>query len=112
MAPLAIGLAYPGFLLLALAMDRHHRDLFRHAPDRMRRRHFQLGGWALLGLSLLPCLALWGGAIGWVAWLGVLSVAAWGLVFLLTYAPRTAILLAPLLPAAGLLASLTSLALA
>lgn len=67
MAPLALGLAYPGFLLLSLAMDRHHRELLQGRPDP---------------LAALP------------------------LVMLLTYAPRGALLLAPLLPAVGVLAAL------
>ncbi|WP_149536610.1 DUF3325 domain-containing protein [Siccirubricoccus phaeus] len=102
MAVLALGLAYPGFLLLSLAMDRHHRELLGGAPPRPRRLALRLTGAALLGLSTLPCFALWGWSIGPVAWCGVLTVAALGLVALLAFAPRAAVLLAPLLPVLGL----------
>lgn len=102
MAPLAFGLAYAGFLLLSLAMDRHHRDLLGGVPGRMRRWLFRIGGWALLGLSILPCGALWGWSFGAVAWCGVLTLAVLALVSLAPYAPRVALLAAPLLPALGL----------
>ena len=101
MAVLALGLAYPGFLLLSLAMDRHHRDLLGGSPGRVRRQLCRIGGWALLGLSILPCFALWGWSFGAVAWCGVLTLAAFTLVALTTYAPRAALLAAPLLPALG-----------
>ncbi|MCO6417753.1 DUF3325 domain-containing protein [Siccirubricoccus sp. KC 17139] len=101
MAALALGLAYAGFLLLSLAMDRHHRELLGGAPPRVRRLACRLGGAASLGLSILPCFALWGWSIGPVAWCGVLTLAAFGLVALLAFAPRAALLLAPLLPAVG-----------
>lgn len=91
MAALAFGLAYLGFLLLALAMDRHHRAMLGGVPGPRRRRLCRLGGAALLGLSLLPCFAAWGWSIGPVAWCGVLSLAAFVLVLLLTYAPRAAL---------------------
>ncbi|MDO9709101.1 DUF3325 domain-containing protein [Paracraurococcus lichenis] len=101
MAALAFGLAYPGFLLLSLAMDRHHRDLLGEAPPWPRRLACRLGGAGLLGLSGLPCLAVWGWSIGPVAWCGVLTLAASGLVALLAFAPRAALILAMLLPAVG-----------
>ncbi len=106
MAPLAFGLAYPGFLLLSLAMDRHHRELLRGVPSRPRQRLYRTGGWALIGLSIWPCFAHWGWPLGLVAWCGALTLAALPLVVLMTYAPRAALRLAPLIPVAGLLACL------
>ncbi|MBL6458380.1 DUF3325 domain-containing protein [Belnapia sp. T6] len=102
MAPLAFGLAYAGFLALALAMDRHHRDLLGGVPSRMGRLLFRGGGWMLLGLSIAPCCALWGPSFGAIAWCGLLTLAAFTLVSLTTYAPRAALLAAALLPALGL----------
>lgn len=98
---LAFGLAYPGFLLLSLAMDRHHRDLLSGPPGWLRRRLFRGGGWSLLSLSILPCIVLWGWSFGAVAWCGVLTLTAFVLVALATYAPRAALLAAPLLLALG-----------
>ncbi|RAI59571.1 DUF3325 domain-containing protein [Roseicella frigidaeris] len=106
MAALGFGLAYAGFLGLCLAMDRHHAELLRGRPAAGRRWLLRGVGWLLLGLSLLPCLALWGVGIGIVAWLGLLTVAAYSLVHLIPYAPRLALWLGPLLPLAGLALSL------
>ncbi|RVT97804.1 DUF3325 domain-containing protein [Rhodovarius crocodyli] len=104
MALLALGLAYPGFLLLALAMERHHRDLLGGVPLPPRRRLYTASGWLLLGLSLLPCAALWGWTFGVVAWLGVLAVAATTVAMLSTYHPRLALIAAPLVPVPGVVA--------
>jgi hypothetical protein len=104
MALLGFGLAYAGFLGLSLAMDRHHAELLGSRPAAARRLLLRGLGWGLLGLSLLPCLALWGGGIGFVSWLGLLTAAGLGLIFLIPYAPRLALWLGPLLPLAGLLA--------
>ncbi|MBK1680952.1 DUF3325 domain-containing protein [Rhodocyclus tenuis] len=79
---------YAGLLALSLAMDRHHAQVLRGKPGRSRRLALRLAGWGLLGLALWLCSLAWGWAIGPVAWFGLLSAAAFGLVFLLPYAPR------------------------
>ncbi|WP_313336894.1 DUF3325 family protein, partial [Comamonas sp.] len=48
----------------------------------------RLAAGLLLALALQRCMAASGAAVGAVAWLGWLSVAAWCLVLILSYAPR------------------------
>ncbi len=71
-------LAFAGFTLLALAMERHRKQL---APSRQAwrpptRRLLRLGGAGLLVLSVWACIHVWGAATGAVVWFGVLSAAA------------------------------------
>lgn len=91
---LAFFVCYGGMLGLCLAMNRHHAQVFRRPPGRLLGRGLRLGGWMLLGLALWLCGLAWGWAIGPVAWFGLLSAAALGLVFLLPHAPRLAAWLA------------------
>ncbi|WP_198085774.1 DUF3325 domain-containing protein [Variovorax sp. E3] len=82
-APLA------GFCALSLAMDRHCEDVFgRGSTPGAWRRWLQLGGAALLCLSLGASLQAAGGAIGWVLWLGALTAAALSTVGLLSAVPN------------------------
>ncbi len=108
MAAAAFALAYAGFLALCLSMDRHHQDLFARRPKPPRRLGLRGMGWALLALSAWICVLRWGWAEGTVGWLGLLTAAALLLVFLLPYAPRTALALGPALPILGALAFLLS----
>jgi len=88
----AFALAYLGMTGLALAMDRHHRQMFpsRHLPSTRARYAMRFASWGLLGLSAWACAHAWGAAVGAVAWFGVLMVAVLLLVWLLPYAPRWA----------------------
>ena len=92
---------YAGMLALCLAMDRHHAQVIKgKKPHPPRRIGLRIAGWSLIAGALWLCSLAWGWAIGPVAWLGLLSAAALGLVFLLPYAPRLAAglaLLGPLL---------------
>ena len=99
MIPLALALAYAGFTALCLAMERHYGEVFglRRVPAR-RALALRITGWALLALSLPPCVVARGWAMGVVLWCGVLSAAVLPLVLLLPYAPRLAAWLAPALP--------------
>lgn len=81
---------YGALFALSLAMDRHHAQVLHGKPGPARRWALRLGGWGLLGLALWLCSLAWGWAIGPVAWFGLLSAAAFALVFLLLYAPRFA----------------------
>jgi hypothetical protein len=97
--------SYAGWAALALAMDRHHRQLWRHAPSGNRSIALRAAGGAGLALSFAACIPHWGWAIGPVAWFGVLFASALGFVLLLTYAPRAAAGLALLAVPAGTVAA-------
>lgn len=91
---------YAALLGQCLAMDRHHAQVLHGKAGPARRWTLRLSGWLLLGLALWLCSLAWGWAIGPVAWIGLLSAAAFALVFLLPYAPRFAawlIVVGPLL---------------
>ncbi|WP_419899487.1 DUF3325 domain-containing protein [Roseomonas sp. USHLN139] len=104
---LGLALAYAGFLSLALAMERHHEQVFasRRIPV-LRARLCFWGGWLLLALSLWPLVADFGWGLGLVAWTGLLTAAAMPLALLLCYAPRLALCLGAAPLPAGLFALL------
>ncbi len=86
MIPLALGLAVCGFAALALSNPIHHRDVFNRLPTTRMRLSFRLGGWVLLGVSLVSCVE--GSsplAIAFVLWPGLLTCAALGVALSLTY---------------------------
>jgi hypothetical protein len=93
MGALLLGLVFAaslaGFCALSLAMDRHSEDVFgRGSTPGAWRRWLQLGGTALLCLSLGASLQAGGASIGWVLWLGALTAAALATVGLLGCAPQ------------------------
>lgn len=73
-----------GFAMLALAMDRHHRDAFAGVPTAARRKKLRIGGTGLLLLSLLACIAADGATFGAVWFVGQTALA--GLIVLLALA--------------------------
>ncbi len=90
MALAALALSFSGMSALALAMDRHHQQLRqRDVAPRLRNILRVLGG-ILLVMALLPCIDLWGGGAGIVAWAGFLTAGTLLLAILLPYAPRLA----------------------
>lgn len=102
-----------GFCALSLAMDRHSEDVFgRGSTSGPWRRWLQLGGTALLCVSLGASLQAAGSAIGWVLWLGALTAAALATVGLLGYAPRRFHWIASAAAAVALLGLLACLLLA
>jgi len=83
-------LAYVGFTLLSLVMDRHRRQLWPSAngwPPRTTHA-IRVLGWSLLLLSLWRSIHLWGVGIGLVAWFGALTFAVFVLILQMTYFPR------------------------
>ncbi|QJE03500.1 DUF3325 domain-containing protein [Massilia forsythiae] len=86
----ALGAATGGFCSLSLAMDRHWEGLHGRgsAPSPLRRRQLRILGSVALLVALAACVALWGGAKGVVAWLGVLTAGALVSALSLTYAGR------------------------
>lgn len=73
---LALALACAGFAALALAMERHHRQVWHRAPGRGLCWSLRLAGAGGLGAALAVCVACAGVAVGVVLWAGLLSAAA------------------------------------
>lgn len=96
----ALGLSYAGMTALSLAIDRHHRQVYGADTPPHRRSALRAAGGVLLAFALLPCVLLWGGGAGFVAWLGMLTVGALAAAVLLPYSPRS---VAPLAAAIGML---------
>lgn len=73
---LGFALALAGFAGLALAMDRHHRQI-RHRPaTRHARRLGRAVGALGLAASFAVCVHHAGWGLGPVLWFGLISVAA------------------------------------
>lgn len=103
--PLSLALSFAGFASLSLAMDRHFCQATGGPPCTPPQRWlFRACGGLLLWLSLWACLAGWGNTVGAVAWWGLLTAGASGVVLGLSYRPRWVPPLALLLGAASLLA--------
>lgn len=86
-------LAHAGMTFLALAMDRHHRQL---RPGAVQARQGQRVAWRAAGISMLTsslwlCMESWGAATGTTAWFGILGAVSLALVLLLAYAPTIAL---------------------
>lgn len=89
----ALSSAAAGFAALSLAMDRHWEALHGRGnlPGQRTRRSLRWAGVAGLLVSLLVCLSIWGASQGWVAWAGMLTAAAVGMVLVLSYAARAVV---------------------
>ena len=73
----AMAAAVAGFLALGLSMERHWRELCGALHrTRMRKLVQAVGALALLA-SLLCCAALREQGLGFVPWIGCLTVAVW-----------------------------------
>lgn len=102
MAMATLLLAFAAFTLIAASMDRHQDQLGTEQLQPARLRAWQLGGYALLAVSLAPCFVRWNASVAVAAWLGLLTFAAMALALLLTYAPHFARRAAGVAAAAGL----------
>ncbi len=78
---LLLGLSWAGFACLALAMERHQRDVFGRLLRTAARRRLRFAGWCLLGAALWRAVAGMGWGFGLAAYSGHTSLAA-GLVCL------------------------------
>ena len=72
----ALLLSVFGMACLALAMRRHHRQVFRRDPAMSVRIALRIVASGALALSLVACAAAWGWPIGSVAWFGMLTMGA------------------------------------
>lgn len=85
---IALALALAAFAALSLAMDRHQEQVLGRALRPAATHGWRAAGWVLLAVSLLPCLAQGNTSLAIAVWAGTLSLAAFGLGLLLSYAPR------------------------
>lgn len=100
-----LALSFAGFTALSLAMDRHFgQSTGRRVCAMPLRWGFRAAGCLILMASLWCCLQGWGTVVGAIAWWGVLTVGALGVVVHLTYWPRMLPALATILGVAALLA--------
>jgi hypothetical protein len=77
-----------GFAALALALGRHHRQVWRREPSARRRWLLRAVGTACLLAGLLLCAAQVGWAQGLIWWAGLLSIAALLVSLLLSFRPN------------------------
>ncbi len=104
MALASILLAFAAFTVIAASMDRHQDQLGTDRLQPARLMAWRWCGFALLAVSLAPCLLRWGPSVAVAAWLGLLTFAAMALALLLTYAPQWGRRMAPVAAAAAVLA--------
>lgn len=88
MNALAALLTYAGLTMLALAMARHHRTVFRRDLTPHRRRILRAAGWLFLALSVTAAFRTHGAEIGAVAWFALAAGTGFALTLLLAYVPR------------------------
>lgn len=81
----ALVFAGVGFAALALAMDRHHRQVRKRTPTGRQRVFLRVTGVVGLTAALALCVVGAGWGTGVVVWLGLLTVAALAMVLTLTY---------------------------
>ncbi|WP_407297095.1 DUF3325 domain-containing protein [Stutzerimonas zhaodongensis] len=102
----AFALAYVAMLALCLAMPRHHRQLFDHAPSSLRQRGLRLlAGGALIAIVMLDVAAL-GVSIGLVVCLGQLMCAGLLVGLMLAWRERMALPMGAALSLVGALNAL------
>lgn len=100
----SLALALAAFAAIAMSMARHQPQIAGRALAPRAGMRWRAAGFALLALSLAPCLGRWNPSVAIAAWLGVLTFAAMALGLLFTYAPNVVRRLAPAAAALGLLA--------
>lgn len=94
----AVLFSYAAMLMLCLGLERHFKQVWGSAPAPRLRVGLRLAGWGALLVSLGLCAQAWGWAMGPVAFFGVLSLAGFGVLLILPYAPRLAVWLAGAVP--------------
>lgn len=81
-------IAYAGFVLLALTMDRHETQFTRKPLPSRWRWPVRLGGYGLLLVSAAAGVKGWGWEYGLILWVGTMAISGTILASLLTYRPR------------------------
>lgn len=78
-----------GFVFLSLSLKRHYLQVCSANNDFLRWRLLnRIAGYALVTLSLLPCMVSNSPGVGLVLWLSILAAAAFLQAMLLTYWPK------------------------
>jgi len=84
---LATFLCYAGLAVLALALDRHHYQVWRRTPSPKARLLLRTFGLSSLAASLAICIEGQGTGLGILAWLGLLTITSLLIALLFTYRP-------------------------
>jgi hypothetical protein len=88
--PLESGLiAYAAFANLAVGIKKHRPK--KPVPAMLAPPKARIAGAVLLALSLIVAVLRFGGAQGFVAWVGELCIAGAALVLLMSWRPRLAL---------------------
>lgn len=87
---MALLLTYAGMACLALATPRHYHQVWTRNPHAAHTRVLRGAGALLMGLAILPCVGLWGDALGMMVWLGWLCAGALLWFGKLSWTPRPA----------------------
>lgn len=93
---LAFLLSYGGLSTLCLAMPKHYQAMRGHASlprnPSLLLLLLKILGWVILGLSFAMAVHTAGWSFGPVQWIGFLSIGGLALIFVLSYAPRLALI--------------------
>ena len=98
MSLFVFSLLYCALAALCMAMERHYKQVWGDKPAASRRHTLKATGWILLGVSFWISYQTWERGIGSLAWFGILTIAAFTFILMLTYRPRVALYAAPILP--------------
>lgn len=75
-------------MCLALAMDKHYKELRKEKLPANRKRVFKAIGWVTLTASAFVAFDIYGYAMGSVYWVGLATFAGFGFAMLLSYLQR------------------------
>ena len=87
-ALLALVITASGCALLALAMQRHHRQVAASTLNQQLQYQRRALGSTSLGLSLIVCWVALGPLVGLLLWLGMLSATTLLVTLVLAFRPR------------------------
>lgn len=93
----AFFVVYAGFLLTALSMARHRKQLLPPIRTIGKTTFWMLRftGWVILLIGMILCIQRYGSGVGLTLWTGLLTAAALLVSMLALYAPRLALALLP-----------------
>ncbi len=75
------------FSCLAAAMSKHQRDFFGRSLEKKQTQLLKLGGWALLLISMVASIPLWGASVGLSVWTCAITFSALVVGLVATYIP-------------------------